>query len=1076
VQKLFILSILIIQSFLGFAQGFEKLNPKESGIDFTNALNEDDTINGLSYLYLYNGGGVAIGDINNDGLEDIYFTGNQTDDKLYLNQGDLKFKDVTKKYFKKQCFDFHTGATMVDINNDGWLDIYVSCAGYAYDGDDRRNKLFINQEGKGFINEAKEYGLDDSLNTTQAAFFDADNDGDLDVYLLNHVYLRKNTQYRFQFNKMKKVMGDDRLMINDNGHFTDKSKELGIESSSYGQGVIVSDFNQDGWQDIYVANDFEEGDKFFINNGGKSFEEKIQTNTMHTPLFSMGADAADINNDGLIDFISVDMASEDHVKSKKNMGGMSSDNFWKLVESGQHYQYMFNALQLNTGSGFIDIAQMAGVSKTDWSWSSLFADFDNDGFQDLYVSNGYFRELRDNDFVLKYDRKIQISKEFMSFEELSKLIPSSKTPNYIFRNNGDLTFDKKSSEWGLNEAITVNGASYADLDNDGDLDIICNASNEVSFILENKSSKDNHFLKVNVTGTENNIAGLGTRIELYYGSNQQVREVQPSRGYQSGVSNTLHFGLGETEKVDSVIVRFNGVVVDAKMDVSANQTLKVEIKASNIWKAKNYSNTFQILEKVELDHIPLKHTDISYDDFEKEVLLPHKMSQLGPFLNVDDLNGDGLDDIYFPAARGSKGTLLVQDAEGNLIPKHLEFFKSNFLSEEMGTVFFDADNDGDKDVYVVTGSNEMGANDASYQDQLYLNNGKETFSYGNENLPKNTMSGQKVIAKDLNSDGWMDLVVFGRQTPGNYPAPANSIILLNEGGKFVDKTYSIAPEFDSLGMVTDAIFVNIDEDSDEELIIVGEWMPVTIFDFIDGRYVKVTEQKGLANTVGWWNTIELYEDEDGVQKFLLGNIGLNNKYHPTKEGPLHLYMADFDDNGSNDIVLAKAQNNILYPIRGRQCTAEQMPFIAQKFLSYDLFAVADVNAIYSSEKLEQALHLEAHTFANSLLTIENGEIRLTALPNEFQTGTINQFVVDDFDKDGKNDFFSFGNKFEAEVETERYDGNPSLYCSGKDNFMNPKMLGIIENVKSAARINIKEETYIILGINNGFAQTYKVNL
>jgi len=1067
----FILAIFCIPV-LGFSQQFNKLSSKESGIEFTNTISENDTINGLSYLYLYNGGGVAVGDINNDGLEDLYFTGNQVDDKLYLNQGNLKFKDVTKKYFKKQKFDFHTGATMVDINNDGWLDIYVSAAGYAYDGDERRNKMFINKGGKKFVDEAKLMGLDDSLNTTQAAFVDVDNDGDLDCYLLNHIYLRKNTQYFFELNKMRKYSGHDKLLINENGKFSDKSKEWGINSRGYGQGIVVSDFNQDGWQDIYVANDFEDADRLYMNTGKGKFTDELKTKTMHLPLFSMGADAGDVNNDGLIDLMTVDMANADHVKSKKNMGGMSSENFWKLVENDQHYQYMYNSLQLNVGDKFIDIAQMSGLSKTDWSWSPLFADFNNDGFQDLYVSNGYLRDLRDNDFTLKYDRGIQISKEFKSFDEIKEMIPTSKTHNYIYQNNGDLTFDKKIVDWGLEEEINVNGAIYADLDNDGDLDLICNASNETSFILENRI-EGNNYLKVKLSNSNQTI--IGSRIEVYINGECQVREIQNSRGYQSSVSQVVHFGIGEHKRIDSILVRYQGVVIAKEEKIFPQTTLEIHFKASDIWKAKNFAKTNKTLTQLDISDLNARHVDFSHDDFEKEVLLPHKMSQIGPIINVDDINDDGFDDLYMPAAKGSNGYLFIQDSLGKFNKRTLGLFKTNFLSEEISSTFFDADNDGDKDIYVCMGSNEAPNKDASYQDQLFLNDGNENFVLSNGLLPELNLSGQKVIARDINSDGWIDLIVFGRQVPEAYPAPPNSHILINNEGKFEDRTASIAPEFKEIGMVTDAIFSNIDDDAEEELIIVGEWMPVTTFDWQNNVMKNTTIENGLKQTVGWWNTIEYYKDEDGTALFLLGNLGLNNKYHPSSDKPLHVYMSDFDDNGTNDIVLAKSQDDILYPVRGRQCSSQQMPFVAQKFSSYSLFATADVEDIYTQEKLDSALHIELHTFANSLLKINKDVSMVVELPEIFQTGPINQFLIEDFNSDGATDIFSFGNKFEAEIETVRYDGNPSLFSDGNSALYKAKMLGIIENTKSASTININGETYILLGINNGEMQIYRLD-
>lgn len=1057
----------LFQAQFGLCQGFKKVPVDRSGIEFKNQLSEDDTINALSYLYLYNGGGVAVGDINNDGLDDIYFTGNQVEDKLYLNKGNLQFKDVTKKYFKNQKFDFHTGATMVDINNDGWLDIYVLAGGPDYDGEKRRNKLFINQKGKKFLDEAAAYGLDDSLNATQATFLDADQDGDLDVYLLNHPYHRKNAQRNFQLNSPKKVIGNDRLMMNNNGQFEDQSDERGILSTGYGLGVAISDFNGDLFPDIYVTNDFEYPDKFFINKGDGFFEEVILDRMQHISLFAMGVDAGDINNDGLIDLISTDMASEDHVRSKKNMGGMSSENFWTIVNTKKHYQYMFNSLQLNLGdASFIEIAQMAGISKTDWSWATLLADYDNDGFQDLFIANGYVRDIRDNDFKIKYDGEIEPSKDFIPFEELKDLIPTSKLQNYIFKNTGELTFEKKSFEWGFSEKVNVNGAAYADLDNDGDLDLVCNALNDVSFIMENKMGDRGNYIQIELSGESNNLSAVGARLELYAENKTFVKECYPSRGFQSSVSSIMHFGLGAIQQIDSLVIYWKKGERTVHTDLTLNDRTAIEWATSPSEETPQ-NDTFSNLVNTKVDGLNYVHHEIDYDDFEKEILLPHKMSNLGPFISVADVNGDQLEDIYIGSARGDIGHLYFQKQDGGFRIDTNSVWESTIHLEEMESVFFDVDNDGDLDLYVVSGGNEAPVAHPSLKDRVYINDGKGHFTLDEEKLPEFRDSGQKVIAKDLNGDGWMDVLIFGRQVPEAYPSPATSRILMNEQGVLIDQTANMAPDFWQLGMVTDAEFTDYDKDGDEDLIIVGEWMPVTVFENNQGKFRNVTAEKELLNTVGWWNSIDVYDDSEDFSRFVLGNVGENNKFHPSEKKPLRIYMNDFDDNGTFDIVLAKNQESTLYPVRGRQCSSEQMPFITEKFPTYDQFAVADVTEIYTDKKLDEAIQYQAQTFSNSSLIIIDGEFDVKPLPQEYQTGPINACVVEDFTGDGISDVLCIGNKFEAEVETVRYDGNPGYLINGALGLDDPVYLDLKSNIKSASLLKIGKRTLVVLGVNQG---------
>lgn len=1057
-----LVALFFISSLHGFSQGFQKLSPKESGIEFDNFLTEDDTVSGLSYLYLYNGGGVAVGDINNDGLEDIYFTGNQVGDKLYLNLGDLKFKDVTKKYFKGEQFDFHTGATMVDINNDGWLDIFVGAAGPDNDGEKRRNKLYINQQGKKFTNQAKQYGLDDSLNTTQATFFDADNDGDLDCYVLNHVYNRENAQYHFPLSKIQRVIGDDKLMINEEGVFVDKTKESGIESTGFGLGVITTDINNDGYLDIYVTNDFVYPDKLFINNGRGRFHDQILTKTPHISLFAMGVDAGDINNDGWQDIFTADMASNDHVRSKKNMSGMSSKSFWQIVNDNKHYQYMFNSLQLNTGGKYIEIALQAGVSSTDWSWAALFGDYDNDGYQDLFVANGYVRDIRDNDFKNKYDAEIEYSKEFVSFEEFTKMIPQTKLRNNIFKNTGELKFEDKSVDWGLSEKINVNGATHADLDNDGDLDLICNAINDVSFILENRTNNSS-FLTVKLENVPSSAVLFGTKVFVYADNQILLREVQPTRGFQSAVSSKVHFGLGIINEIDSIVVHWYNKGSQKLENVKPGQlTIDYNPKGRSEVIARSFEVPFS---RAKIRGIAdLEHEESYHDDFTKEVLLPHKMSELGPFITVEDIDGDGKEDVFIGGARGYAAKMLFQQ-DGRFVAMNDSLFQLDLQSEDMESIFIDYDNDGDLDLYVVSGGNEAPEGHASFQDRLYENKGNRLFVKTVDILPSLVFSGQVVKKIDWNKDGYDDLFVFGRQVPEAYPTPVTSHILINNKGKFEDKTVEIAPEFMNLGMVTDAEFSDLNGDGKEDLIVVGEWMPITIFYNKNQKLIDKTFDLELDKTVGWWNSIDVLMDQKDNKKFVLGNIGENNKFHPSPKKHFQIFMNDFDKNGTNDIVLAKNQAETLFPVRGRQCSSEQMPFIKDKFPTYTEFATADVKSIYSEKALNESVHYEANSFSHMVLNVYNNTFKLDSLPSDFQTGPINKTLVEDFDGDGILDMLALGNRFEAEVETIRYDGNPGYYLSGSRGETHPVPLGLLENIKSAEIIEIDGKKHVLIGCN-----------
>ena len=1072
----------MLPGFFVFSQGFKKVKESQSNITFDNKVFENDSINGITFPFLYQYGGIAVGDINNDGLEDLFFTGRQIEDELYLNKGELSFKNVTSKYFNnKSPSIYHTGAVMVDINNDGWLDIYVSVAGPNAKGAERANLLYLNKKGKVFVESAELFGLADTSNTTQTVFFDADLDGDLDCFMLNHIRKVVNMQVNFPLIERYSLnTGKDKFYLNEGGVFVEKTKEFGLEFSGEGLGVVVSDFNNDGYPDIYVTNDGLTPDRLFTNNKGHGFINSINDQVNHSSLFAMGVDAGDINNDGLIDIITVDMANEDHVKSKKNMSGMSTKNFWLNVKASNQYQYMYNSLQLNMGGdNFSEIAQLAGVSNSDWSWAPLFADFDNDGFQDLFISNGFHRNLKDNDYVKWLERDITYSQEKYSFNDVKKRIPKTKTANYIYKNNGDLTFSKKNFEWGMAELINANGAVYSDLDNDGDLDLVLNITNEKSFVMENVSTNANGFLDVKLYGIFNNINCLGAKVQIVCGETNQYKELQTVRGYQSSVSSKLHFGVGLATKIDTLIVTWNNKEQTVLIDIVPNQLLKIEYQTS-IKTERKLEQKKTFFTKTEINGLSSYiHKEFSINDFEEEVLLPHKMSELGPFITVEDINNDGLDDVFIGGARSYTSKMYFQNSKGWFDLKQQPDIEKDKNFEDMQAVFFDFDNDGDKDLYVVSGSNESPIAHASLQDRLYVNS-NGVFEKTAAILPDIRVSGQKVIAEDVNNDGWIDLVVFGRQVPKAYPTTPKTSILINRNGKFSNEVKNIAPELELVGMVTDAIFTDFDKDGDKDLIVVGEWMPITVFENIDNQYVNMTKKFNLNETVGWWSAIKEVKTKDG-KKYILGNIGKNNKYHPSQNKPLQIYMDDFDDNGTNDIVLAKYQGKICYPVRGRQCSSEQMPFIVDKFPTYTDYATANLASIYSEDKLTASIHFKATKFESSILSFNNGVFELAELANELQVGCINTILEANVNGDDIMDYLCLGNKYEAEVETIRYDGNYGGVLLGQNEggFMhslnNESGLYLKSNVKDGSFISIKGITYLIVVSNSEKINILKLN-
>ncbi|WP_420320134.1 VCBS repeat-containing protein [Flagellimonas sp.] len=1013
---------------------FTELPPSETRIHFINELPENSAMNSMVYEYFYNGGGVAIGDMDNDGLPDIYLTANLKGNKLYKNLGNFKFQDITTKANVESTFGWTTGVTMADVNADGWLDIYVCKSGKGKIAN-RKNLLYINNKNGTFTERASEYGLDFPGYSTQASFFDYDKDGDLDMFLLNHNVDPINTNNPENFKEEKNEHVGDCLFRNDGEKFTNVSEQAGISQNSlgFGLGVSVGDVNQDGWPDIYVGNDYIEQDYLYFNNGDGTFSEKVKSNTGHTSNFSMGTDIADINNDGFPEIISLDMVAEDNYGIKTSMSGMNPKAFNHAVDNGFHYQYMFNALQLNNGNGhFSEIGQMANISNTDWSWAPLLADFDNDGLKDLFVTNGLKRDFRNNDFKkykLKRLQEAQDNGEKMPrvIEELVQKTPQRKTQNYFFKNNGDLTYTKTSAAWGLTKTTFSNGAAYADLDNDGDLDLVINNIDEKASILRNDSHLN--FIQFQLKGDDKNPFGIGAKISIETEKGNQYVENHSTRGYQSAVAPLVHFGLSYEERIKQAIVKWPDGKIQVVTNIPSNQRLTINYKDAVVQatqKTREKPIFTEITQKAALEH---SHQENAHNDFALESLLPHKMSEFGPALAVADVNGDGLMDFFVGGAKGFSASLYLQKTDGTFSISEDQDWMIDKEFEDVDAIFFDVDKDGDQDLYVVSGGNEHQAGHENYQDRLYINiEGK--FKRETSRLPKIALSGSCAKPFDFDKDGDLDLFIGTRQQPQKYPYSETSLLLENLNGVFKDVTNDKAPDLAKAGMVTDAIWTDFNSDGQTDLILVGEWTKIAFYKNNGG--VLQHDNSILPNTEGWWNSISGTDfDLDGDMDYVVGNLGLNYKYKASEEAPFEVYSTDFDDNGTNDIVLGYYNQGSLFPLRGRECSSQQMPFLKEKFPSYHSFGSAKLVEVYGKEKLEQALHLKSNTFASVYLeNLGSGNFKVRQLPNKAQLSSINAIQIDDFDQDGIKDILVAGNLYQSEVETPRNDASIGLFLKG----------------------------------------------
>ncbi len=1074
---------------------FELVASSQTGVTFSNDITESQEFNIINYQDFYSGGGVSIGDINNDGLPDIFFTGNMVQNRLYLNKGNLQFEDITEQAgLIETDYTWATGSTMIDINNDGWLDIYVSFSGLV-SADQRRNKLWINQKDNTFKNEAMAYGIDDPGYAVNAHFFDYDLDGDLDMYLVNQGP-EKNPNFNQAISRdIPNEFCGDKLFRNDSLYFTDVTLEAGIYSSliGFGHGAAIGDVNADGWEDIYVCNDFYEHDYLYINNQDGTFSEVLKASMAHTSHFSMGNDMADFNNNGLLDILVLDMVPEDNRRQKSMLSGMNAGLFWRTYHQGFHYQYMYNTLQLNQGNTtFSDIGHMAGISNTDWSWGPLLADFDGDGHKDLFVSNGLRKDIRNRDWGKIYNEMLSIAGTYEVFspqqwDYILKSLPSEKIPNYIFRNNGDLTFSNMTDKWGMNTPSFSNGAAYGDLDNDGDLDLVVNNVDAPAFIYENTSDRhaDYNFLKIKLIGPDENKMALGTKVYItHFSGIRQMHQHYVSRGYRSSMDPALIFGCGSDTVIMKVEVVWPDGTLSVYKEVPANRELLIdydEISRKN--RPIRQKDIFTIFESSPIQLKPsYRHRDNFFDPYQYQPLLPYRLSELGPFIGVTDVNNDGLDDFYVGGAKGMQGQLFLQLRDGSFVASIQPFMADDRQYEDMGLLFLDVDMDGDQDLYVVSGGYEFEAGDTLLQDRLYINDGKGNFEKSVDALPSFLTSGGRVISGDYDQDGDLDLFVCGRQVPKKYPLPANSYILNNDNGVFTDVTNDVAPELLGLGMVTDAVWTDYDNDGDLDLMVVGEWMQITLFENIEGKFIKSSAVAGLDQSSGWWNCIKAYDfDGDGDDDYVVGNLGLNYRYKTSLEFPFQVFSSDFNDDGRQGIVLAYYENGILYPQENLEKSLIQMPEIGEKVKSHDQFSVMTLTDVYGREALDSAVHYKAHTFQTSYVeNLGGGRFKMTALPTMAQISNTNAILLDDFNQDGFQDILIAGNLHSSEEQTVRLDGGMGLLLTGdgKGNFqpIPPFKSGFYASgdVKDMGMISIGDSNYLMISRNSDGLLFFKI--
>ena len=1073
---------------------FTILDAKHTHIDFINNVEYTEEYNTYTYRNFYNGAGVGLGDFNNDGFQDIYFCSNQTGNKLYLNRGNFAFEDITEKSGVACSGSWSTGVSVADVNGDGLIDIYV-CKSGKPGGSNRSNQLFINNGDLTFTDKAKEYGLDNFGLSNHTAFLDYDRDGDLDCYLLNNSFQSVTT---FDMTpgqrQIPDTLGGNKLFRNDDGKFVNVTRNAGIYSSKigFGLGVNVGDFNRDGWPDIYVSNDFFERDYLYINNRNGTFTESLEEQMTEISQGAMGADVADINNDAWPEIYATEMTPEDNARLKTKALFDTWDTYQLKLNSGYYHQFARNVLQLNNkNNSFSEIGRFSGVSTTDWSWGALIMDLDNDGWKDIFVANGIYKDLLDRDFLDIYSNpsimRSMIKTEESAILRLIEMIPSVRIPNYAFHNNGDLTFTNLSDSWGLNTPSFSNGAAYGDLDNDGDLDLVVNNVNMPPFICRNEASDilKVNYLNVSLKGERQNTFATGASITLYFDGELNYQELIPTRGFQSSVDNRLHFGLGKTELIDSLIVQWPDGKCNTLYNVSANQFLTLYEKDSsdkclNIQK-EGYPTIFKKIEKI--NGLDFKHTENDFVDFERDRLIFGMLSNQGPHIAAGDANNDNLEDLYICGAKDSPGALYIQYKKGYFRKTNEELFEADRTSEDTDCVFFDADNDGDTDLYVASGGNEFPSSSSALLDRLYLNDGTGKFSKSPQMLPvAEYINTSCVQPEDFDNDGDIDLFVGSRLRPFAYGLPANGYLLTNDGnGIFTDVTGKIAPQLNSIGMITDMVWADIDNDKDKDMVIVGDWMPVKVLVNEQGHFKDQSEKFNLLNTEGWWNVIEAKDiNNDGRIDFLLGNQGLNSFFKASIEKPATMFVNDFDLNGTIEQIICTYNGDKSFPVVIKDDLERQIRSLAKKYAKYEDYKDQTIEDIFPAEVLNRSIKLEARFMKSSIMmNSSNGTFKLIPLPAEAQFSPVYAIEADDFNNDGICDILIGGNQYRAKPQTGIYGASYGLLIIGDNegewHSVAPAESGILTRgeIRDLKLLKIDGNQIIVVARNNDNLQFYK---
>ncbi len=1023
-------------------KAFSLLDEKHTGIRFENTLTYNKDFNIYTYRNFYNGGGVAIGDVNNDGLADIYFTSNMGKNQLYLNEGDFKFKEVAESAGVQGTKAWSTGVCMADVNGDGWLDLYV-CNSGDLEGDNKQNELFINQKDGTFKEMAEEYGLADQGFSTHSAFFDFDKDGDLDMYLLNNSYRAIGSfNPRINTRSVRDEVGGDKLFRNDGDRFTDISIEAGIYGSEigFGLGVTVGDIDQDGWDDIYISNDFFEMDYIYMNQKDGTFKEDIENQMKSISVASMGADMADMNNDGFPEIFVTEMLPSDERRIKTKTTFENWDKYYSNIKNGYYHQFTRNMLHLNNGDKtFSEVGRFAGVEASDWSWGALLADFDNDGLRDIFVSNGINKDLTDQDFINflgdEKTMKEMTAGNKVDFKKLIDVIPSERIPNHFFHNQGQLHFKDSAADFGFDQNSHSNGSAYGDLDNDGDLDLVINNVNMPAFIYRNNGNA-NHHLQFSFKYTGENPFGIGTKVYVHMGDQILYDQFMPTKGFQSSMDYKLHFGLGQNTEVDSVVVVWPDLSRSTIREVAHDVEYKLDYKKTDRQKPAAVYPKFNtgLFQNVSAKwQIPFKHKENRFVDFDRDRLLFHMNSTEGPQSATGDLNGDGKTDIFIASAKGQASTILIQEANRTFKPTNKELLNEYAESEDRAVSFFDFDNDKDLDIYICSGGREFSNQSSAIIDRLLINDGKGQFSvYKKRVLPTGFIHTGSVDAVNLNGNGSAHLLITERLKTGQYGLPGSAYVIAREGNQFVNKTSDKAAALQNKGLYTDAKWVDINKDGKTDIVYCGKYMSIGILIQNDaGEWEDQTATYGLDQTQGWWNRLEIADvDGDGDMDILAANHGTNSRFPASKDKPLCLHINDFDKNRTIDHILCTYRGDKSYPLALRHDMVMQLPHLKKQFLKYEDFALKTVEDIFTEAERKNMLTLEVRDMETSLFINQGDRFEKSSLPSEVQYAPVYAIKAHDFDKDGNLDLLLGGNLYRAKPEIGRYDASRGLFLKG----------------------------------------------